>query len=211
LHSDGSKDGWLSPKPPGDEPPNAYTYDPDDPVPTLGGNHSSPQDNPHIIRVGAVDQRPNEGRQDVLTFTTPPLQEDTEVTGPVEVKLYAASSAKDTDFIARLIDVYPDGTAYNLTEGNIRARFRESIWGPPKLLVPGQIYEYTIELLPTSNVFLKGHRIRVHVTSSNFPLYDRNPNTGHEQGLDAEWQVAHQTVYHDATRPSHILLPLIPR
>jgi putative CocE/NonD family hydrolase len=212
LHGDGPKDGWLSPEPPGDEPPNAYTYDPDDPVPTLGGNHSFfHTDIPHIIRSGAVDQRPNEGRQDVLTFTTSPLKEDTEVTGPVEVKLHAASSAKDTDFIARLIDVYPDGTAYNLTEGIIRARFRESIWEPPKLLVPREVYEYTIELQPTSNVFKKGHRIRVHVTSSSFPLWDRNPNTGREQGMDAELQVAHQTVFHDAARPSHILLPLIPR
>ena len=132
---------------------------------------------PGIIRVGAVDQRTNEGRQDVLVFTSAPLQEDTEVTGPVVVRLHAASSATDTDFIARLIDVYPDGTAYNLTEGIIRARFRESIWEAPKLLVPGKIYEYTIELLPTSNVFLKGHSIRVHLTSSNFPLWDRNPNT----------------------------------
>ena len=127
------------------------------------------------------------------------------------VKLYAASSAKDTDFIARLIDVYPDGTAYNLTEGIIRARFRESIWEPPKPLVHEEIYEYTIELLPTSNVFKQGHRIRVHVTSSNFPLYDRNPNTGHEQGMSAELQVAHQTILHDAERPSQILLPVIPR
>jgi len=126
------------------------------------------------------------------------------------VKLYAASSARDTDFIARLIDVYPDGTAYNLTEGIIRARFRESIWESPKSLVPGEIYEYTVEALPTSNVFLKGHSIRVHVTSSNFPLYDRNPNTGHEQGVDAEMQVAEQTIYHDERHPSHIILPVIP-
>ena len=99
---------------------------------------------------------------------------------------------------------------YNLTEGIIRARFRESIWEAPKLLVPGKIYEYTIELLPTSNVFLKGHSIRVHLTSSNFPLWDRNPNTGHEQGIDAEVEVAEQTIYCNAKYPSHILLPVIP-
>jgi putative CocE/NonD family hydrolase len=211
FHSDGSKDGWLSTELPDDEPPSSYIYDPDDPVPTLGGNHSSPQDNPDIIRVGAVDQRPNENRDDVLLFTGPTLEEDTEVTGPITVKLYAASSAKDTDFIVRLIDVYPDSTAYNLTEGIIRARFRESIWEPPKPLVDGEIYEYSIELLPTSNVFKRGHRIRVHVTSSNFPLYNRNPNTGHEQGMSAELQVAHQTIFHDVERPSQILLPVIPR
>ncbi len=210
FHSNGSKDGWLNTEPPGDEPPTRYIYDPDDPVPTLGGNHSSPNI-PGVLRVGTVDQRPIESRQDVLVFTSPPVEEDTEVTGPIVVKLYAASSARDTDFIARLMDVYPDGTAYNLTEGIIRARFRESIWESPKLLVPNEIYEYTIELLPTSNVFLKGHSIRVHVTSSNFPLYDRNPNTGHEQGVDAEMQVAEQTIYHDERYPSHIILPVIPR
>ena len=210
IHSDGSKDGWLSAEPPGGEPPTEYIYDPDDPVPTLGGNHSSPTI-PSIIRAGAVDQRPNESRKDVLVFTSSPVEADTEVTGPIVVKLYAASSARDTDFIARLIDVYPDGTAYNLTEGIIRARFRESIWEPPKLLVPGEVNEYTIELLPTSNVFRKGHSIRVHLTSSNFPLWDRNPNTGHEQGMDAELQTARQTIFHDAERPSHIHLPVIPR
>ena len=209
FHSDGSKDGHLLRRPPSDGPPIGYVYDPDHPVPTLGGNHSSPHI-PGIIRVGAVDQRMNEGRQDVLVFTSAPVEEDIEVTGPVVVKLYAASSATDTDFIARLIDVYPDGTAYNLTEGIIRARFRESIWEAPKLLVPGKIYEYTIELLPTSNVFLKGHGIRVHLTSSNFPLWDRNPNTGREQGMDAEIEVAQQTIYCNAKYPSHILLPVIP-
>ena len=163
-----------------------------------------------MIRAGPVDQSPNEDREDVLLFTSAPLAEDLEVTGPITVKLYAATSARDTDFIGRLIDVYPDGTAYNLTEGIIRARFRESIWEPPRLLEPGRIYEYTINLHATGNVFLKGHRIRVHVTSSNFPMWDRNPNTGHEQGVDAEIEVAEQTIYHDRQHPSHILLPVIP-
>jgi len=210
FHSDGSKDGRLDTELPGDESPTEYVYDPDDPVPTIGGNHSSPNI-PGIMQVGTFDQRPNEDRRDVLVFTSSPMEEDTEVTGPIEVKLYAASSAKDTDFIARLMDVYPDGTAYNLTEGIIRARFRKSIWEPPELLVPESVYEYTIELLPTSNVFKAGHSIRVHITSSNFPLWDRNPNTGNEQGMDAELQIAHQTIFHDAERPSHILLPVIPR
>ena len=125
--------------------------------------------------------------------------------------LVAASSAPDTDFIARLIDVCPDGTAYNLTERIIRARFRQSIWEAPELLEPGKVYEYTIELLPTSNVFQKGHRIRLHVTSSNFPLWDRNLNTGHEQGMDAEVRVAEQTIYHDERHPSHVVLPIIPQ
>ena len=209
FHANGGKDGVLSTDPPVDKPPSIYRYDPDDPVPTLGGNHSATAV-PGVIRAGPVDQRPNENRKDVLVFTSAPLAEDLEVTGPVAVKLHAASSARDTDFIARLIDVYPDGTAYNLTEGIIRARFRESIWERPQLLEPGKIYEYTIDLLATSNVFLKGHRIRVHITSSNFPMWDRNPNTGHEQGVDAEIAVAEQTIYHEQAHPSHILLPVIP-
>ena len=210
-NSNGTKHGQLSTKPPGDKPATKYIYDPNNPVPTLGGNHSFIDTRlSHIIRAGPVDQRPNEAREDVLVFTTQPLEKDTEVTGPIEVKLYAASSAKDTDFIARLIDVYPDGTAYNLTEGIIRARFRRSVWQQPQLLVPGKIYEYTIELQPTSNVFKRQHRIRVHLTSSGFPMWDRNPNTGHEQGMDTEWQTAEQTIYHNKKYPSHIRLPVIP-
>ncbi|NKB68586.1 MAG: CocE/NonD family hydrolase [Candidatus Latescibacteria bacterium] len=204
LHGDGAL--GLEPD---DGPPSQYKYDPDDPVPTLGGNHSSPEI-PGLMEVGAWDQRPNEGRQDVLVFSTPPLEADVEVTGPVMAHVWAASSARDTDFIVRLVDVYPDGTAYNLTEGIIRARFRRSIWQPEELLEPGKIYPYIIELLPTSNVFLAGHCIRLHLTSSNFPLWDRNPNTGGRQGYDTVVEVARQTVYHDSGRPSHLLLPIIP-
>jgi len=209
FHSDGAKDGSLGTTIPGNEPPTIYTYDPNDPVPTRGGNHSFLRtDIPNILRAGCVDQRPNMTRQDVLVFSTDPLEEDTEVIGPIEIKLYASSSARDTDFTGILIDVAPDGTAYNLSEGIIRARFRESIWEAPKLLTPGQIYEFTITLQPTANVFKKGHRIRVHVSSSNFPLWDRNPNTGNDQGMDSTFQSAQQTVYHNKTYPSHVLLPI---
>jgi putative CocE/NonD family hydrolase len=214
LHSaDGARIGALDTHVPGDELTTRYRYDPQDPVPSLGGNHSADARGnlDHLVRNGPVDQRPNEARDDVLVFRSAPLVADVEVTGPVVVKLYAASSARDTDFIARLIDVYPDGRAYNLTEGIIRARFRESIYLPPALLVPGQVYEYTIQLLPTSNVFKRGHRICVHVTSSGFPLWDRNPNTGHAQGMDAEMRVAEQTVYHGKNHPSHIVLPVVPQ
>jgi hypothetical protein len=212
FHSNnGKKNGWLSTEPPGKEVPTEYTNDPENPVPTIGGNHSFSDNNiPHIIRAGAVDQRRNEERDDVLVFTSEPVKEDTEVTGPIVIKLFAASSAMDTDFTAKLIDVYPNGTAYNLTEGIIRARFRESIYNPPKLLIPGKIYEYKLELLPTSNVFKEGHSIRVHLTSSNFPLWDRNPNTGHDQGMDTDLEVARQTIHHDQNYPSHIVLPVIP-
>ncbi|MGI9315884.1 MAG: CocE/NonD family hydrolase [bacterium] len=211
CNPDGARIGLLGTEPPGDESPTSYTYDPDNPVLTLGGNHSFlGTDHPDLISVGSVDQRPNEERDDVLVFSTLPLDEDTEVTGPIEIKLFAASSARDTDFTAKLIDVYPDGTAYNLTEGIIRARFRESLWEEPTLLVPGEIYEITLELLPTSNVFKKGHQIRVHLTSSNFPLWDRNLNTGNNPATDVEMLKAEQTVYHDRRYPSHIILPIIP-
>ena len=209
FHSDGPRHGSLSIEPPADEPPNHYTYDPENPVPTLGGNHSGPQDHPEIIRVGALDHRANWDREDVLVFETPELAEDTEVTGPISATVYASTSAPDTDFIVRLIDVEPDGTAYNLTEGIIRTRFRKSLYDPPELLEPGEIFPYEIELLPTSNVFLAGHRIAVHITSSSFPMYDRNPNTGHTQGMDTELRAAHQTVFHDSATPSHITLPVV--
>jgi putative CocE/NonD family hydrolase len=204
--------GSLNTASPGDETPSSYTYDPQDPVPTLGGNHSVIDGHiKDMIRAGAVDQRPNENRPDVLIYTSEPLEQDVEVTGPIRINLFASSSAVDTDFTAKLIDVYPDGTAYNLTEGILRARFRRSLYEPPVLLTPNEIDEFTIHLHPTSNVFLTGHRIRLHVTSSNFPLWDRNPNTGHPQGMDAEIRVAHQTIYHDRNHPSHVVLPIIPR
>lgn len=213
FHSpDGQPKGSLSTERPQDQVPTVYSYDPNDPVPTLGGNHSFSSDHiPEIIRAGAVDQRPLEDREDVLVYTSEPLANDTEVTGPVTITLYAASSATDTDFTAKLIDVYPDGTAYNLTEGIIRARFRESVWETPSPIIPGEIYTYTLELLPTSNVFKRGHRIRVHLSSSNFPLWDRNLNTGKNPTTGTEMQIAEQTIYHDAKYPSHITLPIIPQ
>ena len=213
FHSpDGYRVGRLSTEAPEEQIPTAYSYDPNNPVPTLGGNHSFSSDHiPEIIRAGAVDQRPLEDRDDVLVFTSEPLDNDIEVTGPVTITLYAVSSAPDTDFTAKLIDVYPDGTAYNLTEGIIRARFRESVWQSPEPIIPGEMYSYTLELLPTSNVFKRGHRIRVHVSSSNFPLWDRNLNTGKNPTTSTEMHVAKQTVYHDAQYPSHITLPIIPQ
>ncbi len=193
--------------------PDGYTYDPADPVPTYGGNHSVGPYNPGLYEhalPGPYDQRRTEVRPDVLTYTSEILAEDTEVTGPVVVKLYASSSARDTDFVARLTDVYPDGRSINITEGAIRARFRDDIWGEPKLMQPGEIYAFTIDLQATSNVFKAGHRIRVDVTSSNFPLLNRNLNTGNDPATDTEMQVAEQTIYCDADHPSHVVLPIIP-
>ena len=209
LRSDGPRHGSLSTELPGDETSSQYTYDPENPVPTLGGNHSGPQDHPEIIRVGALDHRPNWDREDVLVFESPPLEQDTEITGSITATVFASSSAVDTDFLVRLLDVEPDGIAWNLTEGIIRARFRKGIYEPPVLLEPGEVFKYEIELLPTSNVFFNGHKIAVHITSSNFPMYDRNPNTGNEQGMDSELRVAHQTVFHDSDRPSHVTLPVV--
>jgi putative CocE/NonD family hydrolase len=194
----------LSIEPPRAEAPDRYTYDPCNPVPTHGGALLMAPEFP----TGPVDQRPIESRPDVLTYTTQPLERDTEVTGPVRVQLWACSSAADTDFVARLVDVYPDGRAYNLTDGIIRARFRAG--RPATLLEPGRPYSFDIDLWATSNVFKAGHRIRLQVCSSNFPRWDRNPNTGHAFGQDAELSVAEQTILHDAEHPSQIVLPIVP-
>ena len=140
-------------------------------------------------------------RNDVLCYTSAPLEEDLEVIGPVKVILYAATDCRDTDWTGKLIDVSSSGYAMNLCDGIQRAKYRESIT-EPTLLQPNQVYEYEIKLTPTANVFQKGHRIRVEVSSSNFPHFDRNPNTGNPFGLDAEMQVAHQTVHHSRQYPS---------
>jgi putative CocE/NonD family hydrolase len=214
LHSpDGSRTGTLDAQPPGDESPSRYIYDPRDPVPSIGGNANHRGVNKDlssgaVLREGSYDHRPVESRPDVLIFTTPPLDEDLELIGPVSMKLFAATDARDTDFTAVLLDVHPDGAAINVTEGIMRARFRESIWEAPKLLAPGEIYEYTLELLPTARVFRAGHRVRLHLSSSRFPLWDRNLNTGNDPATDTQPQIAHQTIYHDPQRPSHIILPV---
>ena len=200
-------DGGLSTTPPVDEQPDRYLYNPTFPVPTRGGCNCC---NPEIVAWGAYDQRPVEYRNDVLVYTSDPMEEDMEATGPVIVKLFASTDARDTDFTAKLVDVDPDGYAVNLCDGIIRGRYREST-SHQRLLEPGTIYEFTIDLWPTSNVFKKGHRIRVDVSSSNFPRFDRNPNTGNKFGQDAEMKVAHQQVFHDREHPSHIILPLIPK
>jgi putative CocE/NonD family hydrolase len=191
--------------PPGEEEFDTYLYDPRDPVPTKGGKVLTT-----TATAGAFDQREIEKRPDVLVYSTAVLEKDVEVTGPLQVKLFAASSASDTDFTAKLVDVWPNGKAYNLADGIIRARYRKSC-EKQSLIEPGQVYEYTIDLGATSNVFKAGHRIRLEISSSNFPLYDRNPNTGHRFGHDALLETAVQQVFHDRERPSHIILPLMPQ
>jgi putative CocE/NonD family hydrolase len=197
-------DGGLSQEPPGAEQPDSYTYDPADPVPTHGGALLMAAQ----FQAGPLDQRRIEARPDVLAYTTAPLERDMEVTGPINVQLWACSSAPDTDFVARLVDVYPDGRAFNLTDGIIRARYRDGL--TESFLEPGQPYAFNIDLWATSNVFKAGHRIRLQVTSSNFPRWDRNPNTGHPFGQDAELRTARQTILHDPEHPSHLLLPVVP-
>jgi uncharacterized protein len=194
-------DGRLGTEPPGQEPPDRFLYDPWDPVPTgpMGGYSRLP-----------ADQRPMQERPDVLVYTTEPLAQPLEVTGPIEAVLWIASSAPDTDFTARLSDVHPDGTARLLTDGIQRARYRRSRTSPEPL-VPGQPTELTIDLGVTGHVFLPGHRIRLDVSSSNFPRFDRNPNTGGPFAREAELRTAYQTVFHDAGRPSRLVLPVIPR
>lgn len=182
-----------------------YVYDPRNPVPTRGGALMFV-----ATPAGPYDQTEIEQRDDVLVYSSEPLEKDTEVTGPITVTLYAQSTAADTDFTAKLVDVHPDGKSYNLADGIIRARYRES-FEAERLLEPDEVYEFTIDLWATSNLFKRGHRLRVEVSSSNFPRFDRNPNTGHTSGSDVELRSARQTVYHSKKYPSHITLPVIPR
>lgn len=223
LHPDGGLRTELAAS---DAPSSSYTYNPADPVPTIGGNTQNPL-LPQLIQGGGFDQRgradlwvckdtlPLASRHDILVFQTEPLADDVEVTGPITVKLWASSSAVDTDFTAKLIDVYPpnedypDGFALNLADSIIRARYRNT-WEEAELLQPGEIYEFTIEPQATSNLFKVGHRIRLDISSSNFPHFDVNPNTGEPLGRSRCLVVAHNTIYHDATHPSHVVLPVIP-
>ncbi|MDA1190011.1 MAG: CocE/NonD family hydrolase [Chloroflexi bacterium] len=204
--------------------PSTFTFDPKNPVPTIGGSMSAVEP---IMVAGAFDQRgradfhgckdtmPLNTRKDVLTFQTDVLPQDVEATGPIEVRLWIASSAVDTDFTAKLIDVhpptddYPDGLAMNITDSIMRARYRNS-WEKPELMEPGKTYELKFELFPTSMVFRKGHRIRADISSSNWPRFDVNPNTGEPLGVPQAMLVAQQTVFHDAERPSRVVLPIIP-
>ena len=211
--------------PAGPAEPSRYTFDPRTPVPTVGGGISAADP---IMPAGAFDQRgrpdfygccdtlPLNARSDVLTFQTAPLNHDVEVSGPLTVHLFAASSALDTDFTAKLIDVHPPnvdytaGVAINVADSILRARYRNS-WEQAELLTPGQIYEFTFQLYPTSNVFKAGHRIRLDISSSNFPRFDVNPNTGGALGQERRLELAHQAIYHDSEHPTRIVLPIISR
>jgi putative CocE/NonD family hydrolase len=211
LHSDGhangsSGTGTLSVAAPKQETADKYTFDPGNPVPSRGGPICCTGD-PKAD--GSYDQSEIEKRPDVLVYTTPALQGGVEVTGPLKVVLYASSSAKDTDYTAKLVDVYPDGKAYNVQEGILRARFREGftkkVW-----MKAGEVYEIPIDLEATSNYFGPGHRIRLEISSSNFPRFDRNLNTGRNNYDETKWVVAENQVHHSSVHASYILLPEIP-
>jgi len=199
-------DGRLDTLTPAAERPDRFTYDPSNPVPTIGGRLCCG----NSIPPGPFDQRPNESRPDVLVYSTPPLERDIEVTGFVTVELFASTSAADTDFTAMLVDVSPDGYARYLTDGIVRARYREST-DRPQTVTPGRPYKYTIDLWATSNLFKAGHRLRLYISSSNFPRFGRNLNTGEPTWGATRMLKAEQTVFHDTARPSHITLPIIPR
>jgi predicted acyl esterase len=243
LHADGT---LRPESPARDGGSTTYRYDPDHPVPTISGSLSGLAEiapmpagvagepppmtrlrNLAVQGVAHQAERPDgfackppylplSARQDVLVFQTPPLESDVEVTGPITVKLWASSSARDTDFTAKLLDIYPtsadfpDGFHMNITEGIVRARYRD-FSGRASLLEPGQVYELTIILEPTSNLFAAGHRIRLDISSSNFPRFDLNPNTGEPVGQHTHTIVTTNVVYHDTERPSHVTLPIIPR
>ncbi len=212
LHSDGRANGRfgsgeLSTALPGDEAPDRFTYDPGTPVPSRGGQWcclGTP-----LMAAGSFDQSEIEMRHDVLVYSTPVLQEGVEVTGPIEAVLYVSSSATDTDFTAKLVDVAPDGSAYNIQEGVMRARYREGfdrkVW-----MTDGEVVQLRVDLYATGNYFAPGHRIRLEVSSSSFPRYERNLNTGGNNYDEKEWVVAEQTVHHSAEYPSHVILPVIP-
>ncbi len=202
-----------------------FTFDPRDPVPTIGGGISAADP---VMEPGAFDQRgdarffgchdslPLNARSDVLSFTSQPLLQDMEITGLVTVQLFVSSSAPDTDFTAKLLEVippctdYPEGLAINLTDSILRTRYRNS-WTDPELMQEGQIYPLEFSLYPTSNLFKAGHQVRVDISSSNFPRFDVNPNTGGALGIDRRFRLANQVVYHEHEHPSHIVLPLIQR
>jgi uncharacterized protein len=201
-----SGEGKLDWQPPHKDKPDKYVYDPHNPTPTDGGAVCC---DPKIFPWGPVDQRPVERRADVLVYSSDPLKHDVEVTGPVRVVLYASTDGLDTDFTAKLVDVFPNGKATNLTDGILRARYRNSL-EKAELLHAGEVYKLTIDAGVTSNVFLAGHRIRLEISSSNFPRFDRNPNTGGPIASETQLRTARQTVHHGGNTLSEMILPVIP-
>jgi putative CocE/NonD family hydrolase len=200
-------DGRLSLDPPrAAEPADHFLYNPMSPTPTCGGAHL--HGIPGVFDTGVQEQRAVQAREDVLVYTSAPLRQDTEVTGHVSVRLWAATSAPDTDWTAMLVDVHPDGRAYNVCDGILRARYRDSL-EQPSPIEPGVAYPYILDLGPTSMLFRRGHCLRLTVSSSNFPAYARNLNTGDFHADEVEPRTATQTILHDADHPSVLTLPIV--
>jgi hypothetical protein len=199
-------DGVLAERPPAQDVPDRFSYDPGDPVPSRGGNVCC-QGN--ALSGGALDQREIEQREDVLVYTTEPLRDGVEVSGPVQLTVFVSSDRRDTDITVKLLDVYPDGTAFNLDETIQRLRYRNGYDQPLAWMEPGVVYEVALQPMTTSNYFAAGHRIRIEVSSSNFPRFDRNLNTGGRNYDETEGVVAHNAVHHSARYPSKLVLSVV--
>jgi hypothetical protein len=199
-------DGALTASEPAADNADGFVYDPMNPVPSYGGNVCCTG---NAITAGAFDQRKMEARADILVYTSEPLKEGTEVSGPIDVTLYVSSDAKDTDFTVKVLDVYPDGTAYNLDETIQRLRYRDGYDKPPVWMEPGKVYKVALQPMTTSNFFPAGHRIRIEVSSSNFPRFDRNLNTGGKNFDESVGVVAHNAVHHSKLYPSEVTFTVV--
>jgi putative CocE/NonD family hydrolase len=193
---------------PSTDTPDSFTYDPMNPVPSVGGNVCCTG---NAITAGSFDQRKNEERQDVLVYTSEPLKEGVELSGPITPTLYVSSDAKDTDITVKVLDVYPDGRAFNLDESIQRLRYRQGYTAAPVWMEKGKIYKVTLQPLNTSNYFAPGHRIRIEVSSSNFPRFDRNLNTGGNNYDESKGVVARNTIHHSKEYPSQVVFTAVRR
>jgi putative CocE/NonD family hydrolase len=201
-------DGTLTPAAPSTDSPDAFTYDPANPVRSLGGNVCCTG---NAVQAGAFDQRKTESREDVLVYTTEPFKDGIELSGPIVPTLYVSSDAKDTDFTVKVLDVYPDGRAYNLDESIQRMRYRDGYDKPPVWMEDGKVYKVTLQPLNTSNYFAPGHRLRIEVSSSNFPRFDRNLNTGGNNYDESKGVVANNKVHHSKQYPSSLTITVVGR
>src|SRR5258706_2717699 len=213
LTSDGKAntlngDGGLATAPGGADRPDSFVYDPMNPVPSYGGNVCCTG---NAVNGGAYDQRKMEARADILVYSSDPFKEGVEVSGPIDVTLYVSSDVKDTDFTVKLIDVYPDGRAYNLDETIQRVRYRDGYDKPVLMMEPGKVYKVTLQPMTTSNYFQAGHRIRLQVSSSNFPRFDRNLNTGGKNYDESTGVIAHNAVHHSKQYPSEVKITVVKR
>jgi putative CocE/NonD family hydrolase len=211
LSSDGhanslAGDGVLATTPPAMDEPDKFTYDPANPVLSLGGNVCC---SGNTVQAGAFDQRRTEARADVLVYTSEPFKEGTELSGPIVPTLYVSSNVKDTDVTVKVLDVYPDGRAYNLDESIQRLRYRDGYDKPLAWMEPGNVYKVMLQPLTTSNYFEAGHQLRIEVSSSNFPRFDRNLNTGGNNYDEAKAVTAHNVIHHSRQYPSQVTVTVV--